>query len=134
DVMNRLTADVNWTTNLGNAFLAQQADVMGAVQRMRVTAQQLGMLTSTPQKRVVTPVEGGHPTVIIPPANPEVIYVPEYDPEWIWGPAAYYPYPRWYYPRRSGLFFNFGISIGGFLGGGWGGWGGWGWHPGWRDR
>jgi len=134
ELLKRLTEDVNWTTNLGNAFLSQQADVMSAIQRMRLSAQQDGKLNSTPQQQVVTTTEGGQPQVVINPVNPEVIYVPDYDPYWVWGPSSYYPYPSWYYPRRSGFYFGVGISIGGFLGGGWGGWGGWGWHPGWGGR
>ena len=135
DVLQRLNEDVNWTTSLGNAFMNQQADVMGAVQRMRVSAEQSGRLASTPQQQVINTTNAGQPVVEIVPANPEVIYVPAYDPAWVWGPAVYYPYPRWYYPRaRSGIFFNVGISVGGFFGHGWGGWGGWGWRPAWDRR
>jgi hypothetical protein len=136
DVIQRLNEDITWTTNLGNAFLAQQADVMSAIQRMRLSAQQAGKLATTPQQQVATTYDAGQPVVVIMPANPEVIYVPVYDPLWVWGPARYYPYARWYYPpvRRTGLFFNVGISVGGFLGGGWGGWGVWGWSPAWRTR
>ena len=132
DVLRRLTEDVNWTTNLGNAFMNQQADVMSAIQRMRQSAEQSGRLVSTPQQQVINTANAGQPVVEIVPANPQVIYVPAYDPSWVWGPAIYYPYPHWYYPPiRSGIFFNVGISIGGFFGHGWGGWGGWGWHPAW---
>ena len=52
DVLGRLNQDVQWTTDLGNAFLAQQADVMAAVQRMRTSAQARGQLNSTPQETV----------------------------------------------------------------------------------
>jgi hypothetical protein len=135
DVLRRLNEDVSWTTNLGNAFANQQADVMSAIQRMRVSAEQSGRLASTPQQQVINTTNAGRPVVEIVPANPEVIYVPAYDPAWVWGPAVYYPYPRWYYPPvRSGIFFNVGISIGGFFGHGWGGWGGWGWRPAWGNR
>ena len=140
DVMKRLNDDVTWTTNLGNAFLAQQQDVMDAVQRMRQRAQQAGRLQSTPQLNVETTNEGGQPYIDIEPADPDVIYVPVYDPAWIWGPPLWYPYPRWYWPPRSfltgGLYFGFGggINVGLFFGGGWHGWGGWGWHPGWGNR
>src|ERR1022692_1865794 len=132
DVLKRLNDDVSWTTNLGNAFLAQQQDVMDAVQRLRQQAQQAGKLASTPQENVVTGNEGGQPYIGIEPANPDVIYVPVYDPGWIWGPPLYYPYPRWYWPPRSviygGIGFGFGggINVGFFFGGGWNGWGGWG--------
>ena len=140
DVMKLLTQDVTWTTNLGNAFLAQQADVMDAVQRMRAKAQQAGRLASTPQENVVTESQGGQPIIQIVPANPEVIYVPEYNPVWIWGPAFWYPYPHWWWPPRTvivgGGYFGFwpGIQIGLFFGGGWGGWAGWGWSPGWVNH
>jgi hypothetical protein len=137
-VLKRLNDDVTWTTNLGNAFLAQQADVMDAIQRMRQKAQAAGKLTSNAQEQVTVSNQGGQQVVEIQPANPEVIYVPDYDPVWIWGPPVYYPYPRWGWGPRpiGGVFFNFGvgISIGGFFGGGWGGWGGWGWHPGWGNH
>jgi len=140
DVLKRLNDDVTWTTNLGNAFLAQQQDVMDAVQRMRQQAQQAGKLASTPQENVVTENQGGQPYVEIQPTNPDVIYVPVYDPAWIWGPPLWYPYPRWYWPPRSvivggvGFGFGFGINVGLFFGGGWNGWGGWGWHPGWGNH
>jgi len=137
DVLKRLNDDVTWTTNLGNAFLAQQQDVMDAVQRMRAKAQQAGKLASTPQENVVTDTENGQPAIEIVPTDPNIMYVPVYDPAWIWGPAVWYPYPRWWWPPRSvifgGLGFGFGggINVGFFFGAGWHGWGGWGWHPGW---
>jgi hypothetical protein len=134
-VVKQLNDDVTWTTNLGNAFLAGQAQVMDAVQRMRMRAQQLGKLTSTPQQQVVMSNDAGQPALEIEPADPSVIYVPVYDPAWIWGPPLFYPYPLWYWPPRppAGFFIGFGagISIGAFFGPGWIGWGGWGWHPGW---
>jgi hypothetical protein len=134
DVLKRLNEDVTWTTNLGNAFLAQQADVMSAVQRMRQLAEQNGKLASTPQQQVITATDNGQPVVEILPTNPNVIYVPVYDPGWIWGPPIYYPYPRWYYGTNVGFYFGTGIPVGLYLGFGWGGWGGWGWHPGWGSR
>jgi hypothetical protein len=140
DVLKRLNDDVAWTTNLGNAFLAQQQDVMDAVQRMRQKAQQSGKLQSTAQENVVTTTDAGQPYIDIEPANPEVIYVPVYDPVWIWGPPMWYPYPHWWWPPRSfltgGLYFGFGgpIDMGIYFGAGWHGWGGWGWHPGWGNR
>ncbi len=140
DVLKRLNDDVSWTTNLGNAFLAQQQDVMDAVQRLRQQAQQAGKLASTPQENVSTGNDAGTPYIDIEPASPDVIYVPVYDPAWIWGPPLYYPYPHWFWPPRSviygGIGFGFGggINVGFFFGGGWHGWGGWGWHPAWGTR
>jgi hypothetical protein len=133
-LVKQLNRDITWTTNLGNAFLSQQADVMNAVQQMRFKAQQAGKLSSTTQQTVNTTNEGGQPIIDIEPASPQVIYIPQYDPAYIWGASLYYPYANWYYPSFGpGLYFGFGpaIPIGFWFGGGWGGWGGWGWHPGW---
>jgi len=137
EVIKRLSEDITWTSNLGNAFLAQQADVMDAVQRMRSKAQQAGKLSSTPQQTVTTTVGPGGNTVSIVPAQPQVIYVPVYDPAWIWGPYVYYPYPRWHYP----LYPPFGVVIFGppiiitnFFLGPWVGWYGWGWYPFWASH
>jgi hypothetical protein len=137
DLIKRLSQDITWTTNLGNAFLAQQSDVMDAIQRMRSKASQAGKLPSTSQQSVTTTTESGQPVIAIEPANPQVIYVPQYNPAYIWGPPLYYPYAQWYYPPViAGAFLGFGIgiTIGAFFGGGWGGWGGWGWQPGWSNH
>jgi hypothetical protein len=130
DLVKRLNQDITWTTNLGNAFLSQQGDVMDAVQRMRLKAQHAGKLSSTRQQRVVTTNDSGQPVIAIEPADPQMMYLPNYDPAYIWGPSLYYPYASWYYP---GAYFGFGLGIpmGVYFGGGWGGWGGWGWQPGW---
>lgn len=137
DLVTQLNRDITWTTNLGNAFLNQQADVMNAVQQMRLKAQEAGKLSSTNQQTVTTDNGSGQPVIVIQPANPQVVYLPEYNPYDIWGASLYYPYPGWFYPPLGGgLYFGFGpgISMGFFFGGGWGGWGGWGWHPGWGGR
>jgi hypothetical protein len=137
DLVKRLNQDITWTGNLGNTFLTQQTDVMDAIQRMRLSAQQGGKLSSTPQQTVTTSYDNGPPVIEIQPADPQVVYVPYYNPVSIWGPSYYYPYANWYYPPFYGgtyLGFGFGIRMGGFFGGGWGGWGGWGWSPGWGNR
>jgi len=127
DLVKRLNQDITWTTSLGNAFLSQQADVMDAVQRMRLKAQQAGKLSSTSQETVTTTNDSGQPIIDIEPSNPRVIYLPNYDPAYIWGPSLYYPYASWFYP--PGYYgFGLGIQMGFYFGGGWGGWG---WHPGW---
>jgi len=137
DLVKRLNQDITWTTNLGNAFLAQQGAVMDAVQQMRSKAEQAGRLPSTSQQRVTTMNEGGQPIIDIEPANPQMMYLPDYDPGNIWGPSLYYPYANWYYPPFEGgdyFGFGFGIPMGLYFGGGWGGWGGGGWHPGWGNH
>jgi hypothetical protein len=133
DVLNRLTSDVRWTTELGNAFLSQQADVMAAVQRMRSRAQANGKLQPTPQQNVVVQDQGGQQAIQIVPANPNVVYVPEYNPLYVWGPPVYGVYPPLWYPGIDiGFAFGPGIEIGAFFPG-WGvwGWGGWGWGFNW---
>jgi len=136
DVLAKLTQDIRWTTDLGNAFLAQQADVMSAVQRMRARARANGKLQSTPQETVTTENQGGQSAIVIQPADPQVIYVPTYDPNYIWGPPDWGYYPPLLYPGY-GYWFGPGIDMG-FCFGGWGGWGfggwGWGWGPNWFGR
>jgi hypothetical protein len=135
DVLKFLTEDVGWTSNLGNAFLAQESDVMDAIQRMRARAAQEGKLNSSPQEVVTQTYDAGRPIYEILPAQPDVIYVPYYDPSWIWGPPLYYPYPRWYYPPHAHvLYYSPGISLQFYYGAGWQGWNYWGWRPGWTTR
>jgi len=130
DVLNRLNSDVRWTTDLGNAFLAQQADVMNAVQRLRAHAQANGKLTSNSQETVTAQTQGDQTAIQIQPANPDVVYVPEYNPESIWGPPAGGDYPPLGYPDLDfGFGFDPGVDLGGFFGGF--GFGGWGWWPNW---
>ncbi|PYX33678.1 MAG: DUF3300 domain-containing protein [Acidobacteria bacterium] len=132
DVVKRLADDIQWTTDLGNAFLAQQSDVMDAVQRMRKKAQDKGNLKSTEQQKVETRVIENKSVIIVEQANPQVVYVPSYDPVVVYGPA-FYPYPPIYYPPAGyyagglAIAFGVGIAMGAFWGGGWGwgcGWGG----------
>src|SRR5579864_5078910 len=133
DVLARLSQDISWTTQLGNAFLAQQADVMQAVQRMRAEAQAKGTLHSTPQETVTTQNQNGQPEITIEPANPDIWYVPNYNPAYVWGPPVWGAYPPLYYPDVDlGLGWYPGIDLGLYFGG-WGGWGwgGWGWAPHW---
>jgi hypothetical protein len=130
DVVNRLNSDIRWTTDLGNAFLAQQADVMAAVQRLRAQASQAGKLKSDSHLNVTTETQGGQEAIEIAPVDPAVVYVPVYNPVYFWGPPVFGFYPPLFYP---GIGFGFGwgggIYIGGFFGGL--GWGGWGWGPNW---
>ncbi|MFL6514289.1 MAG: DUF3300 domain-containing protein [Chthoniobacterales bacterium] len=115
EVITRLSQNVAWTTDLGNAFLAQQSDVMSAIQRMREKAQKKGTLKTTEQQKVDTETaEGGGEAITIEPANPEYAYVPSYDPEVVYGPPIY-PYPPYYYPGYApglGLAFGAGIILG----------------------
>jgi hypothetical protein len=131
-VVKLLGDNIQWTTDLGNAFLAQQADVMEAVQRMRKKAQDKGNLKSNEQQKVETQVIESKSVIVIEPANPQVVYVPSYEPVVVYGPAYYpYPpvvYPHWgYYAASAAISFGFGVMMGAFWSGGYGwgcGWGG----------
>jgi hypothetical protein len=101
---------------------------MEAVQRMRRKAHDKGTLTSTPQQTVQTQVIEREQVIVIEQAEPEVIYVPEYDPYWAYG-EPFYPYPSIYYPGGLALSFGVGIAMGAFWGNG-----GWGWGPGWGNN
>jgi Protein of unknown function (DUF3300) len=97
EVVKRLADDIQWTTELGNAFLAQQSELMDAVQVMRKKAKEKGALESNEQQKVETKVIEKKEVIIVESANPEVIYVPSYSPTVVYG-APVYPYPPIYYP------------------------------------
>ena len=132
-VLQMMDQSLDWTTALGNAFLAQQADVMSAVQRMRVKAQQSGKLESNAQQQIQTTTVDGQPTIVIQPADPQVIYVPSYDPTMVYGASSeYYPYPSVAYPTgevvaAGAISFGLGVAVGAIFNGG----GGWGWGCNW---
>jgi Protein of unknown function (DUF3300) len=134
EVLVLLTRDVQWATALGNAFLAQQKDVMDAIQYMRARAQNNGHLRSTSQEIVTAPAQGGQNPIEIQPADPRIMFVPSYNPQSVWGPPAQGYYPQvgdsssGYTPGSSiGQFFgsvvnlaSYFIGFGGLVGGGWG--------------
>ncbi len=112
DVLDTMARDMNWTAELGDAFLAQRDDVMEAVQRMRRQAQAYGYLHSGDQVRVVD--EPGYIQIV--PYNPAVIYVPVYDPYVVYAP----PRPGFYVGSAIG--FSHGFVLGAAFGHwGWGG-------------
>lgn len=121
DVVKRLSDDIQWTTDLGNAFLAQQGDVMDAVQRMRKKAKDNGALASNEQQKVETKVVEEKTVIVVESSNPEVIYVPSYSPTVVYGPPVY-PYPPIYYPPyppgAAFVSFSFGVMWGAAIWGG----------------
>src|SRR5271165_1616766 len=132
DVVKLLAENIKWTTDLGNAFLAQQRDVMDAVQRMRKKAQDAGNLKSSEQQKVETKVVESKRVIVVEQANPQVVYVPSYNPTVVYGAPVYayppiaYP-PPGYYAAGMAISFGVGIAMGAAWGGGWGynsGWGG----------
>ena len=130
DAVKQLAENITWTTDLGNAFLAQQSDVMDAVQRMRKKAQDGGNLKSSEQQKVETKVVESKQVILIEQASPEVVYVPSYNPVVVYGAPAY-PYPPIAYPPpgyyAAGMAISFGIGVA--MGAAWGG--GWGYHSNW---
>ena len=97
EVVKQMAENIKWTTDLGNAFLAQQGDVMDAVQRMRKKANDSGNLKSTEQQKVETKVVESKQVIVIEQASPQVVYVPSYNPTVVYG-APVYPYPPIAYP------------------------------------
>ena len=127
-VLATMDNNLSWTSALGDAYVNQSQNVLDAVQEMRRRAQQAGNLESTPQESVTT--EGQ--SIAIQPADPDVVYVPEYDPWDVYGePLAIYPGWDWDVDGLlgPGIAFGVGIGIGAFGGFGWG-WHHWGadWH------
>jgi Protein of unknown function (DUF3300) len=137
-VLAMMSDKLDWTQNLGNAVLAQQPDVMDAIQRMRQKAQANNKLSSNKQQTVSTEQQGGRQVIAIAPAEPDTIYVPYYDPAVVYGPWPYPDYPPYYWPApgyiaggviATGIAFGAGYALGRWASGGyrWGGgmnWGG----------
>ncbi len=111
-VLEMMNADMAWTTQIGNAFLAQRQDVMDAVQRQRRVAERYGYLRTNGQV-----VVSGGPYVTILPVNPAYVVVPYYDPAIVFFP------PRAGFVVGGAIRFGFGITVGGFFAP-------WGWGPG----
>jgi hypothetical protein len=128
--------NLDWTQKVGDAMIGQQKDVADSIQRLRAKAAAAGNLKATPQQKVTTQTTGSASAIVIEPANPEVIYVPYYNPNWAYGPWPYPAYPPVYYPPppnygaalATGMMFGLGVAAGAAMFGGWHwGWSGGGW-------
>lgn len=123
-VLAMMDGNLDWTQKLGEAFLAQQPDVMATVQTLRARAQAAGYLQSTPQQTIVTEPQA----IRIEPVTPQIVYVPIYDPTVVYGPwwapayPPYYWYPPGYVIGTGVLSFGVGLTVGAVL------WGGFDWH------
>jgi hypothetical protein len=115
-VLDMMASDMNWTTDLGNAFLAQPQDVMDAAQRERRKARDFGYLRTNGEI-----VVGGGPYITIMPVNPAFLVVPAYDP----GIVFFAPRPG--FVVGGGIRFGYGVTLGGFFRP-------WGWAPGFYGR
>jgi len=127
-VLGMMSEKIDLTQKVGDAFLAQRQDVMKAVQSLRAKAQAAGNLKTTKEQQVIVEKE----TIVIQPANPEVVYVPTYNPTVVYGTWPYPAYPPYYYYPPSyyagAAFFGFaaGVAVGAAWGYAWGhcNWGG----------
>jgi hypothetical protein len=137
-VLQAMGDQPDWVQNLGDAFLASSKDVLDAVQRLRARAQQAGNLKSNEQQKVIVEEAAPQQTIIkIEPAQPDAIYVPAYNPTYVYGTWPYPYYPPYYWPPYSyyypgyypgaafaaGVFWGIGIAAIGSIWGGcnWGG-------------
>jgi hypothetical protein len=130
-VLANLDANLSWTSALGDAYFNQQQDVLDAVQLLRTRAKDAGNLQSTPQQTVT--IQG--PTIIIEPADPDICYVPTYNPLLVYG-APIGIYPGYLYDslvEAPYISFGTGIGIGGRFWGGYG-WGFHSWGCNWRGH
>jgi hypothetical protein len=128
--LQMMSDKLDWTEQLGDAFLAQQPDVMNAVQKLRAEAQAAGNLQSTPQQRVTTlpAPEGAAPAlmqqaIVIEPVDPDIYYVPVYNPAVIYGAWDYPDYPPFYWSppgfvASNAMSFAAGVAVGAAIWGG----------------
>jgi hypothetical protein len=137
-VLQMMSEKLDWTEKLGDAVVAQQADVMDAIQRLRAKAQANNKLTSTKEQTVTTQQVEGRQVIAIEPTDPGTVYVPYYDPGVVYGDWPYPEYPPYYFGApgyiaagviATGIAFGAGYALGRWATGGryWGGgvnWGG----------
>ena len=129
DVLTMMSSKLDWTQKLGDAVLAQQPDLMDAIQRLRARAQANDKLKTTPQQTVaVTQQSTGHKVISIQSTSADTVYVPYYDPNVVYGgwPYAEYPPYSWGYPSyigagliATGVAFGTGYLIGRWASGNW---------------
>jgi len=121
-VLAMMNEKIDWTQKLGDAFLAQEQDVMATAQALRSKAAAQGTLKDSEQQRVVTDTSGSSTVIKIEPTNPEVVYVPTYNPNVVYGSWPYPSYPPYYYtppgyyaPGAAFVGFTAGVIVGGAL-------------------
>jgi hypothetical protein len=143
-VLDMMNEKLDLTQRLGDAFLAQQKDVLDAIQRLRAKAQAQGTLKTTKEQKVIVEQPAAQTTVIeqpaaqttvikIEPTNPQVVYVPTYNPTVVYGAWPYPAYPPYTYypPGYAAATAAFSFTAGVALGAAWGyAWGGCNWHGG----
>jgi Protein of unknown function (DUF3300) len=126
-VLDMMSTKLDWITDLGDAFIAQQADVLSTIQTLRAKAKDEGNLESNEQQTVT--VDSGsttqNQTIIIEASDPDVVYVPTYNPTVVYGSWPYPAYPPYYYyppgyVARPGVAFGIGVAVGATWGYAWG--------------
>jgi hypothetical protein len=125
----QLNDHLDWTQKLGDAMISQQQDVADSIQRLRARAADTGNLKSGPQQIVTSQGEGDQRTIVIEPSDPNVVYVPSYNPSWAYGAWPSPEYPPTYYPPPpaygygallgTGLMWGLGILAAGAIYSGW---------------
>ena len=123
-VLSQLNEHLDWTQKLGDALIAQQQDVAASIQRLRAKAAEAGTLKTGKEQTVSTQTQGSETIYAIQPTNPEVVYVPTYDPNTAYGQWSDPAYPPTYYPPLggallSGLTWGLGFAAAGAMFGGW---------------
>ena len=131
DVLQMMSSKLDWTQKLGDAVVAQQADVMDAIQRLRTKAQANNKLQSTKEQKVTVQQVQNRQVIAIEPTDPDMVYVPYYDPGVVYGDWPYPDYPPDYWPApgyigagiiAAGIGFGAGYALGRWHGGNyWGG-------------
>ena len=127
-ILAQMDEHLDWTQKLGDALLAQQEDVAKSIQRLRAQAAAAGNLESSSQQKVTVEGSGDDRMYVIEPTNPQVIYVPAYNPTWAYGTWPYAAYPPVYYPPPPayygsallrGFMWGVGFAAAGAMFGGW---------------
>ena len=128
-VLNNMAQNLSWTSQLGEAYHNQQADVMKAIQTLRAKAKADGNLKSGSQ---ITVVQQSPQTIVIQPTNPQVVYVPVYNPTVVYGTPYVVPgYSTADLVATGLLSFGAGMAVGAMMSGGCCGWGYSAWHCNW---
>jgi hypothetical protein len=126
-VLDMMSTKLDWTQNLGDAVIAQQTDVMDAIQRLRAKAQANNKLQSTQQQKVTVTQNQGRQVIEIAPTDPDTVYVPYFDPAVVYGDWPYPDYPPYYWPApgyiatgiiATGIAFGAGYALGRWATGG----------------
>jgi hypothetical protein len=131
-VLTMMSEKLDWTVSLGNAFIGQQKEVMETIQKLRAKAKEAGNLATSKEQTVKTENQEGKEVIVIEATDPQVIYVPVYNPTVIYGSWPYPAYPPYYWyppayvpPPYPAFHFGVGLAVGVAWGYAWGhcGWG-----------